>query len=55
MFLEASRIVRLCPLSPRIMGTARRDVTPEKSIYSYDTFYINKYHCLSDFMYTNKL
>ncbi|KAG9078838.1 hypothetical protein FS749_009099, partial [Ceratobasidium sp. UAMH 11750] len=55
VLLEGKRIVRICPLSPRFSGPARRDVTPATAIESYSTFYINKYNSLSDFVYTNNL
>jgi hypothetical protein len=55
MFLYARQIIRICPLSPRIVGPARRDVAPETAMDSYDTFYINKYYSLDDFMYVNNI
>lgn len=54
-FIRATQIVRVCPLSPRFAGKALDDATPETAIERYDTFYINKYYTLSDYMYLNKL
>lgn len=55
MFVEATRLVRICPLSPRIAGEAQRDVTSDTVLDKYEAFYINKYFLLGDFMYINKL
>ncbi|KAG8735953.1 hypothetical protein FRC10_009957 [Ceratobasidium sp. 414] len=55
IFLNAVRIVRICPLSPRFSDVARRDVTPNTALDCYNTFYINKYFSLSDFLYVNNM
>ncbi|KAG8692125.1 hypothetical protein FRC08_009995 [Ceratobasidium sp. 394] len=55
IFLDAARIVRICPLSPRFSDVARRDVTPNTALDCYNTFYINKYFSLSDFLYINNM
>ncbi|KAG8708187.1 hypothetical protein FRC08_000066 [Ceratobasidium sp. 394] len=48
IFLDARRIVRVCPLSPRFDGRAPRNVTPDTALDRYQSFYINKYFGLSD-------
>jgi hypothetical protein len=54
-FIEATRLVRICPLSPRIAGPARRDANPQTALDCYNVFYINKYFTLNDFMYFNNM
>lgn len=53
--VDVARITRVCPLSPRISGAAAPNVTPETTLDTYNSFYINKYYSISDFVYMNKL
>lgn len=53
--IRALRIVRVCPLAPRITGPALRNATPYTALDLYDEFYINKYYSISDFLYINNL
>lgn len=54
-FVNATRVVRICPLSPRIAGPALPGVTPDTALDRYDVFYINEYHDMSDYLYINNL
>jgi hypothetical protein len=53
--IDVPRIVRVCPLSPRISGPAILGVTPETALDSYNSFYVNKYYCMRDFVFMNGL
>lgn len=53
--VHASRIVRVCRLSPRISGPAIRGVTPDTALDRYNTFYINKYYSVNDFLFINQM
>lgn len=49
--LMAANIVRLCPLAPVIRGKAPRDVNCDNALERYDSFYLNKYRNIDDFMF----
>ncbi|KAG9087311.1 hypothetical protein FS749_003000 [Ceratobasidium sp. UAMH 11750] len=53
--VEASKILRLCPLAPHISHSAIPGVTPQTTLDKYNTFYINKYRSISDFVFLNRL
>lgn len=54
-FVDVAQITRVCPLSPRISGTVTPGITPETTLDTYKSFYINKYHSTSDFVYMIQL
>ncbi|CAE6434587.1 unnamed protein product [Rhizoctonia solani] len=51
--VNLSRILRICPLSPHISGPAIPGVTPQTTLDRYSSFYLNKYHSMSDFLFLN--
>ncbi|QRW07095.1 beige protein [Ceratobasidium sp. AG-Ba] len=51
--VDISQVVRICPLAPHISGTAIPGVTHLTTLDAYASFYVNKYRCLSDFVFVN--
>ncbi|EUC56766.1 hypothetical protein RSOL_195550, partial [Rhizoctonia solani AG-3 Rhs1AP] len=51
--IHISRILRICPLSPHITGHAIPGVTAQTTLDQYNSFYLNKYHSISDFLFLN--
>ncbi|QRV86862.1 beige protein [Ceratobasidium sp. AG-Ba] len=53
--VDISQIVRICPLAPRFSGPAILGVTHRSTLDAYDSFYLNKYRSISDFIFLNGL
>ncbi|CAE7129460.1 unnamed protein product [Rhizoctonia solani] len=53
--VNLSRILRICPLSPQISGPAISGITPRTTLDRYSSFYLNKYHSMSDFLFLNNV
>jgi hypothetical protein len=49
--VPATDLVRICPLSPIILGRAQRDVNCDNMLERYTDLYLNKYRNIEDYTF----